>query len=93
MTFDTRNGVFKISDDYYNSESSIKTSISYFIGSLSVFAIAEKHYNLSYLFHLKDPVIDNIMHYNPNNNNFPDYVCFYNNIFNSAFLIEAKEIY
>lgn len=93
MAFDTRNGVFKISNDYYNSESSIKTAISYFIGSISVFAIAEKEYNLSYLFHLKDPVIDKIMHYNPNNKKFPDYVGFYNNNFNSAFLIEAKGTY
>lgn len=93
MAFDTRNGVFEISDDYYYSESSIKTSISYFIGSLSAFAIAEKRYNLSYLFHLKDPVIDNIKHYNPNNKKFPDYVGFYNNNFNTAFLFEAKGTY
>lgn len=93
MAFDTNSGVYKISDDYYNSESSIKTSISYFIGSLSAFAIAEKYYNLSYLFHLKDPVIDNIKHYNPNNKKFPDYVGFYNNNFNTAFLFEAKGTY
>lgn len=90
MAFDTRYGVFTISDDYYNSESSIKTSISYFIGSISAFAIAEKHYNLSYLFHLKDPVIDNIKHYNPNNKRFPDFLGLYNNNFKTAFLIEAK---
>lgn len=90
MAFDTSYGVFTISDDYYNSESSIKTAISYFIGNISAFAIAEKHYNLSYLFHLKDPVINNINHYNPNNKKFPDFLGLYNNNFNSAFLIEAK---
>ena len=47
MAFDTRNGVIKISDDYYNSEPSIKTSISYLIGGLPAFAISEKQYNLS----------------------------------------------
>jgi len=39
---------------------------------------------------LKDPVIDNIKHYNPNNKKFPDFLGLYNNNFKTAFLIEAK---
>ncbi|WP_314039297.1 hypothetical protein [Gemella morbillorum] len=90
MALDTSNGTFEISDDYDNSESTIKASISYFIGSISAYAIAEKHHNLSYLFHLKDPIITNIQHSTPDKKRFPDYLGLYNNNFNSAFLIEAK---
>ena len=90
MALDNNNGIFTISDDYDNSETTIKSFISYFIGSISAYAIAEKHYNLSYLFHLKDPIISNINHFNPDKKRYPDYLGLYNNNFNMAYLIEAK---
>lgn len=90
MALDSSSGTFKISDDYDNSETTIKSFISYFMGSISAYAIAEKHYNLSYLFHLKDPIISNINHFNPDKKRFPDYLGLYNNNFNMAYLIEAK---
>lgn len=45
---------FTIRDDYRYSEQSIKTSISFFMGMIAAKAVADKQYNIPYLFHLKD---------------------------------------
>ncbi len=48
---------FSIGEDYKYSETSIKTSISFFMGMIAAKAVADKKYNIKYLFHLKDPQI------------------------------------
>lgn len=48
---------FSIGEDYKHSEESIKTSISFFMGMIAAKAVADKKYNIKYLFHLKDPQI------------------------------------
>ncbi|MBZ2095723.1 hypothetical protein [Streptococcus oralis] len=89
MALAENNGKFYITSDFSNSESSIKTAISYFIGILSAYAIADKHYNIPYLFHLKDPIITNITRYK-GYNNIPDFFGFKNGSNNSPVLLEAK---
>lgn len=84
------NNILKISDDYYNAESSIKTAISYFIGSLSAYALAEKVHRVSHLYHLKDPIINNINRYNAYNKKTPDFFGLKNFNLGSPILIEAK---
>jgi hypothetical protein len=78
---------FYMSSDYSSSEPSIKSAISYFIGMLSAYAIAEKEYKIPYLYHLKDPVISRIV--NPSKY-FPDFFGLGYGSINDAYLIEAK---
>lgn len=87
MALKENNGTFWMSDDYDNSESSIKTSISYFIGILSAYAIAEKHYKIAYLYHLKDPVISNLIGIDEK---IPDFFGFKYGSYGKPVLIEAK---
>lgn len=89
MALKENNGNFYITSDFSNSESSIKAAISYFIGILSAYAIADKHYNIPYLFHLKDPIITNITRYK-GYNNIPDFFGLKNGANNSPVLLEAK---
>lgn len=84
------NNILRISDDYYNAESSIKTAISYFIGSLSAYALAEKVHKVSHLYHLKDPIINNINRYNAYNKKTPDFFGLKDFNLGSPILIEAK---
>ena len=86
-----KNGDFYSSSDYFNSETSIKTAISYFIGLLSSYAIADKVYNVPYLFHLKDhPVISNVK---KKNRKTPDFFGLINGSINYPLLLEAKGTY
>jgi len=48
---------FTIGQDYKKSEQSIKTTISFFMGMIAAKAVADKVYNIPYLFHLKDKQI------------------------------------
>ena len=48
---------FTIGSDYKQSETSIKTSISFFMGMIAAKAVADKKYGIKYLYHLKDPRI------------------------------------
>ena len=93
MAIKEKNGTFEISDDYFNAEASIKTAISYFIGSMTAYAIAEKVHKVPFLFHLKDPVIKNIIRYYGYNNKSPDFFGFKNFNFLTPILIEAKGTY
>lgn len=93
MAIIEKNGTFEITDDYFNAETSIKMAISYFIGSMTAYAIAEKVYKVPFLFHLKDPVIKNITRYNGYNNKSPDFFGFKNSNFLTPILIEAKGTY
>ena len=93
MAIEEKNGIFEISDDYFNAEATIKTAISYFIGSMAAYAIAEKEYNVPFLFHLKDPVIKNITRYKGYNNKSPDFFGFKNFDVHTPILIEAKGTY
>ncbi|MGZ9835547.1 hypothetical protein [Streptococcus sp. V940] len=93
MAIKSKNGTFEITDDYFNAEASIKIAISYFIGSMTAYAIAEKVYKVPFLFHLKDPVIKNITRYDGYNNKSPDFFGFKNSNFFTPILIEAKGTY
>lgn len=88
MALEDVGGTFKITSDYSNSEQSIKAAVSYFIGMLSSYAIAEKHYNISHLFHLKDSKISYFQ--NQNSNEVPDFFGLSNGPNPLAYLIEAK---
>lgn len=93
MAIKEKNGIFEISDDYYNAEVTIKSAISYFIGSMTAYAVAEKVHKVPFLFHLKDPIIKNITRYKGYNNKSPDYFGLKNFDFSSPILIEAKGTY
>lgn len=81
-------GTFKITSDYSNSETSIKGAVSYFIGMLSSYAIAEKHYHIPHLFHLKD---SKISYQNKKGSNMvPDFFGLSSVTNHPACLIEAK---
>lgn len=88
MALEDVGGTFKITSDYSNSEQSIKAAVSYFIGMLSSYAIAEKHYKISHLFHLKDSKISYFQ--NQNSNLVPDFFGLSNGPNPLAYLIEAK---
>ena len=88
MALEDVGGTFKITSDYSNSEQSIKAAVSYFIGMLSSYAIAEKHYNISHLFHLKDSNIS--YRQKKNSNKVPDFFGLSNGPKPLAYLIEAK---
>lgn len=45
---------FIISNDYINLEPSIKGMVSFILGTISTYAIADKIFNLNNIFHLKD---------------------------------------
>lgn len=87
MALTESNQKFYMTSDYSNSETSIKTAISYFIGILSAYAIAEKEYKIPYLYHLKDPVISRIVN---TTKYFPDFFGLGYGSINNAYLIEAK---
>lgn len=87
MALTERNENFYITSDYSNSETSIKSAISYFIGILSAYAIAEKEYKIPYLYHLKDPVISRVVN---TTKYFPDFFGLGYGSINNAYLIEAK---
>ena len=93
MAIKEKNGIFEITDDYYNAEATIKTAISYFIGSMTAYAIAEKVHKVPLLFHLKDPIIKNITRYKGYNNKSPDYFGLKDFDFSTPILIEAKGTY
>lgn len=48
---------FKIGEDYKNAESSIKNTISFFVGMIAAKAVAEKKYKVPLLYHLTDQII------------------------------------
>ena len=81
-------GTFKITSDYSNSEQSIKAAVSYFIGMLSSYAIAEKHYHIPHLFHLKDSKIS--YQQKKGSNQVPDFFGLSSVTNHPACLIEAK---
>lgn len=87
MALTEKNKKFYITSDYSNSETSIKSAISYFIGILSAYAIAEKEYKIPYLYHLKDPAISRIVN---TTKHFPDFFGLGYGSINNAYLIEAK---
>ncbi|EPD87534.1 hypothetical protein [Streptococcus sp. HPH0090] len=87
MALTESNQKFYMTSDYSNSESSIKSAISYFIGILSAYAIAEKEYKIPYLYHLKDPAISRIVN---TTKHFPDFFGLGYGSINNAYLIEAK---
>ncbi|WP_462129203.1 hypothetical protein, partial [Streptococcus parasanguinis] len=88
MALEDVSGTFKITSDYSNSEQSIKAAVSYFIGMLSSYAIAEKHYKIPHLFHLKDSNIS--YQQKKNSNKVPDFFGLSNGPNPLAYLIEAK---
>ncbi|WP_270742893.1 hypothetical protein [Streptococcus constellatus] len=87
MALTESNQKFYITGDYSNSETSIKSAISYFIGILSAYAIAEKEYKIPYLYHLKDPAISRVVN---TTKYFPDFFGLGYGSINNAYLIEAK---
>lgn len=87
MALTESNQKFYMTSDYSNSETSIKSAISYFIGILSAYAIAEKEYKIPYLYHLKDPVISRVVN---TTKYFPDFFGLGYGSINNAYLIEAK---
>ncbi len=88
MALEDVGGTFKITSDYSNSETSIKGAVSYFIGMLSSYAIAEKHYHIPHLFHLKD---SKISYQNKKGSNMvPDFFGLSSVTNHPACLIEAK---
>ena len=87
MALTESNQKFYITGDYSNSEPSIKSAISYFIGILSAYAIAEKEYKIPYLYHLKDPAISRVVN---TTKYFPDFFGLGYGSINNAYLIEAK---
>ena len=87
MALTESNKNFYLTSDYSNSETSIKSAISYFIGILSAYAIAEKEYKIPYLYHLKDPVISRVVN---TTKYFPDFFGLGYGSINNAYLIEAK---
>lgn len=54
----TEGNTFTINDDYSFAETSIKNTLSFFMGMVAAKAIAERLYHIPYLFHLKDPQIE-----------------------------------
>lgn len=87
MALTESNQKFYITGDYSNSETSIRSAISYFIGILSAYAIAEKEYKIPYLYHLKDPAISRVVN---TTKYFPDFFGLGYGSINNAYLIEAK---
>ena len=87
MALTESNQKFYITGDYSNPETSIKSAISYFIGILSAYAIAEKEYKIPYLYHLKDPAISRVVN---TTKYFPDFFGLGYGSINNAYLIEAK---
>lgn len=88
MALEDVGGTFKITSDYSNSEQSIKAAVSYFIGMLSSYAIAEKHYHIPHLFHLKDSKIS--YQQKKGSNKVPDFFGLSSVTNHPACLIEAK---
>lgn len=58
MAFVSSGNKFNIGNSYKNAESTVKTSIGFIIGMTSAKCVAEKVFDVKYLFHLKDPQID-----------------------------------
>lgn len=81
---DSKSGVYKVSDDYLKTETSIVSAYSFLMGMILTRYIAEKEYNIVNIFHLKD---DNIR-YIKTGNRYPDYFGITSN--NTGYLFEAK---
>lgn len=57
MVFIDSNNKFVAGDSYKNAETTVKTSIGFLIGMISAKCVADKVFNIAYLYHLKDPRI------------------------------------
>lgn len=84
MSLQEENLTFLMGKDYKNAEISIKGSISFLLGMVMTKCIAEKIYNIKYLYHLNDPQL--IV---KKGKRSPDFFGV-NSINNEAFLFEAK---
>ncbi|MCR5196201.1 MAG: hypothetical protein K6D38_07760 [Pseudobutyrivibrio sp.] len=86
MAFDFSGQYIRISGDYANSETSVKSCISFHIGMIAAELLANIYYVSGPLYHLKDNFL-NVTFYN-NNPRRPDFFGIGPN--NQAYLFEAK---
>lgn len=72
-------------DNYHETESSIKVSISFFIGMIFARSTFSKKYNINKLYHFQDEVYSNIKEYS---SKFPDLIGI--NTQGEVYIVEAK---
>lgn len=72
-------------DNYHETESSIKVSISFFIGMIFARSTFSKKYNIDKLYHFQDEVYSNIKEYSTK---FPDLIGI--NTQGEVYIVEAK---
>ena len=82
MAFYSKKNRFIKGNSYDHAETSIKATISFLIGMVSAKCIAEKKYQIAYLFHLKEPQITKCK-----GGKQPD---FFGISKNNSYIIEAK---